>query len=402
MAYASRLGDILRISIRRVFRHRRRYLGPALAISLGAAGLIVVLSMSGHVKAEFNEKLDLLGGATILQVYFEEKPLDVPWTAKQRFFYWELVNALRKVPGVRTVSMAAFKSTPAQVLSGDRRKDFTLIAVDNSFWKLHSFTPMAGTFFDKKAIDDGERVCVIGAEVARLLFDSEEVAGRNLIIENELYEVSGVLDGFRVGEGTRFLFVPLTTALTRIGNMTLPVRLFVRCRSWEDVDAVAAAIPKVVGDYLYTDRLRVDVVWDNLKRVKRVAYWLELFADVCVIATLILGGVGIWNIMMAGVRARTREIGVKKAVGAEDRDILIQFMTESLSVCLGAVLAGILLGGAAMELIGFLLNRYAPLALFLRAMGWSVFFAVALGLGAGLYPAYKAGRMEVASALRYE
>lgn len=402
MTIASRSLDILRISIRRVFRQRRRYLGSALAIVLGTAGLMLVMTMSGDIKKEFNKNLDLLGGATVLQVYFEDKPLLLPWTARERFFHTELTRALRSMPGVAIVSFASIKTTPASVTSGPRQYEFTLVGVDAFFWHLQGFMPMKGEFFGPEAMETGERVCVIGAEVARRLFDTEDVVGRTLIIESELYRIIGVLEGFRVGEGMRFIFLPLSTALSRIKDMTLPVRIFVRCTSWDDVQSVAANIPMVVGDYLHTDRLRVEAPWDNLKRVKRVAYWLELFANVCVVATLVLGGLGIWNIMMAGVRSRTREIGIKKAIGAEDRDILLQFMTESLVVCLCSCLAGIVLGGLATAGISHLLDHGPGYELFLSATARSAGIALLLGIVAGIYPAYRASRMEVASALRHE
>ena len=184
----------------------------------------------------------------------------------------------------------------------------------------------------------------MGAELARTIFDTETVAGNHLLIDDQLYRIAGVLDGFRVGPGTRFVFVPMTAALSRTSDMTLPARLLVRCESWEKVESAAAAIPQALGEYMYTDGLRVDGFWGNLQRVREVAFWLELFANVSAIATLVLGGIGIWNIQMAAVRTRTREIGIKKAVGAEDRDIWIQFLSESLFLCMSSALLGIVLG----------------------------------------------------------
>ncbi len=402
MPHYLRLIDIFRISVRRVFRQRRRYLGPASAIFLGTAGLIVVMCMRGDIKKKANENLDLLGGATILQVYYDDKPLTMPWTAKQRFFWSRVIKEIELLPGVRVVSTAAIKNKMASVGWGAHQSNFNLVAVDEYFWKLHSFTPVDGAFFDKDAVEIGERVCVIGADVARFIFGHEKVAGHSLIIDSELYRIAAVLGGFRVAEGTRYVFTPLTTALSRSSHMTLPVRLFVRCNHWEDVKAVAAGIPKAVGKYLHTDRLRVDGVWDNLERVIRVAYWIELFANVCVIATLILGGIGIWNIQMAAVRSRTREIGIKKAVGAENRDILFQFLIECLSLSFGSVLMGIVLGWLALEVVSSLLDSRPPFDLLLQSVVWSVIFAFVLGVVAGAYPAMKASRLEVASSLRYE
>ncbi len=398
----SKLADILWISARRILRKRTRYLGPATALIIGTAGLIVVITLRGDIKRKANENLDLLGGATILELSYEDKPWDFPWSQEPRFFYGDIIRAVERLPGVKVVSALARKQSPAAVGWGPRLGRFTLVAVDHHFWRLHSFKAASGGFFGKEAVEYGEAVCVIGAEVARYVFDRVAVAGRSLLVDGQPYRIAGVLDGFRVGEGTRFVFVPLTTALSRVADMTLPGQLYIRCHSWTDVEAVAEALPATVGQYVYTDRLRVSALWDNLYRTREVAFWLEIFANVCVIATLALGGIGVWNVQMAAVRARTREIGIKKAVGAEDLDILVQILAESVSVCLGSLLLGILLSAAATRVISHLLDSPFPFALFLRAAGWSVLFSLLLGILAGLLPALKASRMEVVRALRYD
>ena len=125
-------------------------MGPASAILLGTAGLIVVMTMRGDIKQKANENLDLLGGATILEVYYEDRPLQEPWTAKQRFFLWDAIWAVERVPGVSIVSAIAFKSQPASVGWGERESRVPLVAVDHYFWELQSFTPVDGAFFGKK------------------------------------------------------------------------------------------------------------------------------------------------------------------------------------------------------------------------------------------------------------
>jgi putative ABC transport system permease protein len=111
---------------------------------------------------------------------------------------------------------------------------------------------------------------------------------------------------------------------------------------------------------------------------------------------------GIWNIMMAAVRTRTREIGLKKAMGAEDRDILAQFLTEALCLSLVAAVVGVALGRILVELLGLWIGMRPPEELFVTCLAFSLIFAVALGVGAGLYPSLQAARMEVVSATRYE
>jgi putative ABC transport system permease protein len=115
-----------------------------------------------------------------------------------------------------------------------------------------------------------------------------------------------------------------------------------------------------------------------------------------------LGGVGIWNVMMAAVVTRTREIGLKKAMGAEDKDILAQFLSEALCLSMGAALLGALMGRIMMEILGYMIGSRPPENLFFMGLALGFLFAVLLGVGAGLYPSLRASRMEVVTAIRYE
>jgi putative ABC transport system permease protein len=121
-----------------------------------------------------------------------------------------------------------------------------------------------------------------------------------------------------------------------------------------------------------------------------------------VAASLILGGFGIWNMMMSAVRSRTREIGLKKAMGAKGRDILSQFLTESLSLSMVAALVGVLAGRLGVELISLWLGSRPSEVLFFASTGLGLAFAMVIGVGAGLYPSLQASRMTVVHALRYE
>ena len=123
---------------------------------------------------------------------------------------------------------------------------------------------------------------------------------------------------------------------------------------------------------------------------------MEFFVYLSLAATLLLGGVGICNIMTAAVRSRTREIGLKKAFGAEDRDILAQFLMESLWLSLGAAFLGGILGRITIGIIGWIIGHQVSEDLFFIYLGLSFVFAIFLGVSAGLYPSLQASRMEVA------
>jgi putative ABC transport system permease protein len=198
------------------------------------------------------------------------------------------------------------------------------------------------------------------------------------------------------------VFIPLTTAQDRLVGKVLADRLYLRCTSWDDVGMVAAAIPRVVTAYQSPEELHVEVSWEALKRVQKLAWWIEFLIYLATSATFLLGGVGIWNVMMAAVTSRTREIGLKKAMGAEDRDILAQFLSEALCLSGGAALLGAGLGRIMMEILSYIIESRPPESLFFFGVTLAFLFAVLIGVGAGLYPSIRASRMEVVTAIRYE
>lgn len=397
-----KLYDLWLVGMRQVIRQMRRYLGVFVAITLGTAGFIVVITMGQEVKKTLNLDLDLLGGATLVRVYFDDyDPNHGRFSMPQRFSE-DTVNALRAMPGVRAVSGAAAKMGQSVTTWRGTQTRFPLYGVDGYFWQVNGLAPLSGELFGLAAVRDRVRVCVIGEELARKVFGRTDVAGEFLPIDNDLYLVGGVLSQVMGGDRVMHAFIPITTAQDRIASLTPVDRLYVRCQTWDDVTRVYDSIQGVVAAHQSTERLRLRVAWDPLQRVQRIAWWIELFVYLSIVATLTLGGVGIWNGMMAAVQSRTREIGLKKAMGAEDRDILIQFLIESSFLSSGSAIVGVVLGRIGVEAVSGFLKCRPPEELFVMCVGLGIFFSMLLGIGAGFYPSLRASRMEVVSAIRYE
>jgi len=300
------------------------------------------------------------------------------------------------------VSNVAVKSGYALATMGERRFYVKVVGVDEYFWDINDFKTYAGRFFTPADVRNRRRVCVLGQEVARKIFGHKNVTGRLLPIDNDVYRVVGVLGGVDDNERARWAFLPITTASDRILNFGLPDLIYLRCDTWDDVEHVVSAIPRTVGLHQPTTGFKQDVAWGALKQVRRTSNWIELFIYLSVTATLFLGGFGIWNIMMGSIQARTREIGLKKAMGAEDRDILAQFLAEALTLSLGAAVLGILLGRLVVEILALLINSRPSEDVFFMCVGFSFLFSILIGCGAGLYPSIKASRMEVVSAMSFE
>ncbi|MBU1692904.1 MAG: ABC transporter permease [Verrucomicrobia bacterium] len=390
--------DLLRVSFRQVLRQRSRYLGVLLTVTLGTAGFIAVNTLGRDVRRNLDRDLDLLGGVTLVKVYFDDEPAGRPPTK----FTPATLQALREIPGVDGISAMAMKMVNARaVLRGDRF-GFTLVGVDEQFWDVNSFSAVAGRLFSPDEIAGRQAVCVLGARLAKELYADAPAVGQALLVDGDLYQVTGLLDGPGVGDRDRWAFIPVTTAQDRIHPLIPPNRLYVRCHSVEAVKAVSAAIPGAVERFQSADGLRVEVGWERLKHVQRMVWWVETFVHVAVVATLALGGFGIWTIMMSAVRSRTREIGLKKAMGAEDGDILAQFLAESATLSLVSGLLGVALGRLAMGAVGAWLGSRPPTETMWLYMGIGLLVALALGIGAGFYPSFRASRMEPVSAIKYE
>jgi putative ABC transport system permease protein len=390
-----RFNDLIRVSTRQVIRHRRRYIGVVLAIALGVAGFLNIVTMSRQVKKNFNENLDLIGGVTIIRLRFDNQR-----SYRPQWFRDRTLTALQHLPGVKELSLAA--ATWGQTYWHGQHYNFTTMAVDGGFWNVRNFWPQTGRLFDAEAVTGHRREAVLGAELAKNIFGTTQVRGKTLGIDQDIYRITGVLGGVTDSTLANSVLIPLTTAEDRLPGRLLADHLYVRCKTWDDVNAVAAAIPKLVASYQSPEELHVEVSWEALKRVQMLAWWIQFLIYLATGATFLLGGVGIWNVMMAAVTTRTREIGLKKAMGAEDRDILAQFLSEAFCLSAGASLLGAGLGRIMMEVLSYVIGSRPPENLFFLALVLAFLFSVLIGVGAGLYPSIRASRMEVVTAIRYE
>jgi putative ABC transport system permease protein len=390
-----RLNDLMRISVRQVIRHRRRYMGVVLAIALGVAGFLNIVTMTREVKTNFNENLDLIGGVNVIRIYFDNTR-----SYRPQWFRDQTMVALKHLEGVKELTLTAARY--AHTNWHGEKFGFSTVAVDGAFWQVRNFWPLTGRLFGVDAVTDRKRECVLGEELAKKIFGNTQVKGKMLDINQEVFLVDGVLGGVTDSNLANSVILPITTAEDRLTTNLLADHAYVRCNTWDDVAKVAAAIPGIVKSSQSPEELHVEVAWEALKRVQQLAWWIEFLIYLATGATFLLGGVGIWNVMMAAVTTRTREIGLKKAMGAEDRDIMAQFLSEALCLSVVAALLGAGLGRILMEILSSIIRSRPPENLFFFAVTLAFLFAVLIGVGAGLYPSLRASRMEVVSAIRYE
>jgi len=393
--------DLMYISLRQVFRHHKLYTGVVFAIMLGTAGLIVLLAMGPEIKKKINGDLDLLGGVTIINAGFTEAPTEQGRIASPGFFYGGVVEALRKIPGVAEASLRGTKGA-ANALIGEHKYNFTVFAVDEYFWTTNGLEVETGQLIGKKEVENREKTVVLGPGLAKRLFPGKNALGKLISIDLELFRVIGIVGGIGLGDRKDCAFIPFGTAYQRLPGFSLPERINVRCLTWDDVEKVAAQMLPVIGSRQPADRLRIEVGWEAVKRVVSITWWTQFLVYLSLCVTFILAGFGIWNSMMSAVQSRTREIGLKKAIGAEDGDIFLQFISEALFLSVGSALMGIAVGRIAVEILSKFLHIHPSQNMLILSMLCSVAFSLIIGLGGGIYPSLRASRMEVVSAIRYE
>jgi putative ABC transport system permease protein len=395
-----RFDDLLRISFKQVFNQWRRNIGVVITIALGTAGFILIISMSRNVESSIKLDLELIGRATRIQVNFES--IKDEQMAPAGWFREATVARIKAMPGVMNVSLRAYKYGTTLFRQAQQYHPL-LLGIDAEYWDIHGFRASSGTLFGAGEILARERVCVLGEALAQMIFGGIDIAGTYLQIDNELYRVMGVCNAV---QGTTFrsdaVFIPLSTAMDRIENLSLPNTLYIRCTGWDEVEPVANAIPRIVREQQSAENLVVMVARSQLRSLKRIVWTVKIFLNLAIIATLTLGGFGIWNSMMTSVRIRTREIGLKKIMGAEDREIFSQFLTEAICFCLCAVSLGVLISLGAVKIMTTVFNLHPSESLFYLCAGMGLLFSLILGVAAGLAPAMKASRMQVAEAVRYE
>jgi putative ABC transport system permease protein len=393
------LKDLVHISLRQVFRQRKRNLGIILAIALGTAGLISIMTMGDKVKKNLNRDLDLLGGATLIKISFEEekKPGE-----RIRPFKKETMDELRQLPGVDVVSQATEQVHWFPLSKSGKIITIPAQGVDEWYWSASSLEALDGVLLGAEAVDKRALVCVIGETLAESLFDKGKAVGNFLRIQNDFYRIIGVVGGLQIADRAKFAFIPISTAQDRGGNIFKSDRLYLRCKTWDDVGPVAKAIPKIVAAHQNPAFLTMEVSWAQLKRLVAIVWWVELFIYLSIGATLTLGGFGIWNGMMTSVTARTREIGLKKAMGAEPSDIMGQFLCEALCLSTSASVFGVLLAYIVVSVTSYFLGSAPGRQIFISYTGISLAFSGFLGLIAGYYPALRASRMDPVTAIRYE
>ena len=402
----------LRIALAALRANGMRSLLTTLGIIIGVAAVVAVVSVVQglqHMATDFFEGV----GASFLEVEASQDRQRGPGLiAKQVKLTLEDAQAVREqVPAIRAFTPIA--EGVAEVKYADRRhKPGGVLGVNEAYQDVLNHTVERGRFLSRLDLENHRKVAVIGPKIVDKLGLGRQPVGKEIYVGNLPVTVIGVMESKGETLGADFddrVFLPLGTALELFGHGAADrVELAIQAVSPEQVDAVRDAIRRLLRRRHHlpagrADDFRISIQDELLKQVTGVLSAVTAVIGGVVAVSLVVGGIGIMNIMLVSVTERTREIGVRKAVGARRRDILLQFLIEAVTLSVAGGVVGLLLGYGLGVLVVAVVPAHLPPA---HVPVWAVVlafgFSAAVGIFFGIYPAGKAARLDPIEALRYE
>jgi putative ABC transport system permease protein len=399
----------IRIAFKALARNKLRTALTALGMIIGVGAVITMVGIGSGAQTTIEEQIKSTGTnlITINSGNFSMGGVRMGQGASTRLTQ-EDADAIRAIPGVQYVSESA--NTRGQIIAGNQNWNTQVQGVNVDLPLIRSWPMKYGMFFTPQDVTAATKVCVLGTVTTEMLFGPDvDPTGQTIRIRNQPFRVVGVLSSKGQGMGGQdqddVIMVPFTTVMKKLQGQQHVNEIKVSAVSATEVDATAEAIRNVLRirhEIPSPDQDDFTVRTQEEQAALRTSTTRTLTTFITIIAgvSLIVGGIGIMNIMLVSVTERTREIGLRMAIGARGRDVLLQFLVEAVVLSLFGGLVGIALGFGLAEGA----RRFLEWPVNVPVNSIAIAFGVAAGIGVffGFYPATKAAGLDPIEALRYE
>jgi len=417
-----KLFDSLVVALRALAANKLRSALTLIGLVVGVSAVIILMSVGRGVQASITSLVGDLG-SDLLYV-MPGKPGGNPLAASMASMgsidalTWEDAQAIERSPNAPSVeAVASMVITIAESVAGRKSMVTELDGVTPNFIDLINYGIARGIPFDQGHMQSRANVVVLGDKVAKTLFKDSDALGQQIKINGIKFRVIGVLKkkGSVVGQSQdEMVLMPLTTALARITQGLTPQgqhvigAMVIKVTDPNNIDKAKQEVTDILrkrhrlreGDESDFNISSLDEIMAVVGMITGV---MTLFLASIAGVSLVVGGIGVMNIMLVSVKDRTREIGIRRAVGAKRRDIMLQFLIESATLSFSGGLIGLAIGWGVAQVITVVGREFgigATISPDIVVLAFSV--AVGVGLFSGIYPATRAARLDPIEALRFE
>ncbi|MDP2905164.1 MAG: ABC transporter permease [Candidatus Omnitrophota bacterium] len=400
--------DYLRQAVSTMLTHKMRSLLSILGILIGVAAVIAMLALGSGAKEAIEKQLASLGSNLLLVRPGSAKVQGIAMEAGAvtRFTFND-VAAIDKLTDLVARAYASV-SGRGQLVYGNKNWNTQIEGDGTAYPQMRAAEPTVGRFFTDQEVKMRDKVVVIGLTVARELFGDTDPLGETIKINLNNFRVIGILpekgaNAFH--DQDDLVVIPVTTAMYRVFGKQYIDSIFVEAAGPDLLDAAQESISKIIIKQHHLskdeeDSFQIRNMADIKKTLEATTKTMSLLLGSIAAISLVVGGIGIMNIMLVSVTERTREIGLRKAIGATNKDIMVQFLIEAILMSFIGGVSGILLGSGAAALITFFAGWAARVSL--SSVVLSTTFSLLVGMVFGLWPAKKASQLDPIEALRYE
>jgi len=399
------ISELAKVALQNLMINKLRSFLSMLGIIIGVTAVIAIISIGQGATEMVQETISSLGSELVtISPGFRGGWGGRAARTASAIFTLELGEELKeKSPDLK--ELVPTIQSGGLLKYGENSYQASIVATASGYTNIYNHTVAEGRFLVAEDVDSYRKVVVLGSSVVRELFDSQNPLGKKIIIQmgqgKFIFEVIGVLESKGQVMMYNFdnqVYIPVTTMMKRMTGSK-----YVNSYAAQATDS-KEAIKQV--EYLLTTKLEDPDLFDVrsqeeiLETIQQVSSTMILMLAGIAAISLLVGGIGIMNIMLVSVTERTREIGIRKALGAKKKDILIQFLIEALVMSIVGGAVGLVLGWAVSVFVSRYGGWQPTLSMFSVIVG--IGFSSAVGLIFGIYPAMKAAKLNPVEALRYE
>jgi len=399
--------DYLRQAKGAMVAHKMRSFLSILGVLIGVACVIAMLAIGQGAKESIEKQLASLGSNLLVVRPGSSRVMGVTLEAGTvtRFTFQD-VSLIEKFAEVKRVSPSV--RGRAQIVYGNKNWNTQVEGVGVDYALIRACEPAVGRFFTEEELKRRDKVVLLGTTVAQELFGDTNPVGETVKINLLNFKVIGVLPAKGAAglvDQDDIVLIPVTTAMYRVFGKEYIDSIYVEVKSPDKISSAQEAITELIIkehrlDKNEKDSFQIRNMAEMKKAMEETTKTMSLLLGSIAAISLLVGGIGIMNIMLVSVTERTREIGLRKAIGARNRDIMIQFLVEAVLMAIIGGIFGILLGSAVAILITVFAGWAVKVSTFSVTVATT--FSIIVGIVFGLWPARQASRLNPIEALRYE